>query len=388
MNRLVYERAAYLRHAASQEVDWYPWSDEAFERARQEDRPILLSSGAVWCHWCHVMAKECFENRAIVEILNRDFICIKLDRDERPDIDRRFQQVVSAITGTGGWPLTVFLTPEGKPFFGGTYFPPEERMGRPGFRKVLTIISSFYRNKGEEVKAYTEELQAALKTASFPIGEIGKELIEKGVEVVVSAFDSQNGGFGTAPKFPMPGALDLLIHHYYLTRQDSLGLVISKTLTAMAKGGFHDQLGGGFHRYSTDEAWIIPHFEKMSDDNSWLLRNYVDAYAALGDPLFRETALGIIMFFRDCLTDPAGGFYASQDADVTPDDEGGSFTWTEEEFRQALTEEELKVLSLHFFHEKGEMHHDRSKRVLFIAREIPEVAAMSGLDEETVRELI
>ncbi|MFA5352796.1 MAG: thioredoxin domain-containing protein [Thermodesulfovibrionales bacterium] len=388
MNRLANERAAYLRHSAYQEIDWYPWSDEAFEKAKKEDKPVLLSSGAVWCHWCHVMARECFENREIIEILNRDFICIKLDRDERPDIDRRFQQLVAAITGSGGWPLTVFLTPEGSPFFGGTYFPPEEVMGRPGFRKVLITISSFYKNRKSTVEAYTQELMATLRQTSFPGGEISKGLLDEGTQAILAEFDPQNGGFGRAPKFPMPGAMELLINRYALTGEEEVAAAVTKTLTAMAKGGFHDQVGGGFHRYATDEAWIIPHFEKMTDDNAWLLRNYTDAYMATGDQAFKETAEGIIVFFREVLTDPEGGFYASQDADLTPEDEGGYFTWKVEELKELLTDEEYQVIALHLFHEKGAMHHNKAKRVLFVSREIPEIAKMTAREEAIVRELI
>ena len=388
MNRLSREKAAYLRHAAYQKVDWYPWSEEAFERARREDKPVFLSTGAIWCHWCHVMAKESFEDEETVKVMNEHFINIKLDRDERPDIDRRYQQAVAAMSGGSGWPLSVFLTPEKKPFYGGTYFPPEDGHGRPGFRKVLLTVSDFYRSKKDAVAEFTENLLDYLKPERLSPGEISRSVPDKAESAVLSEFDADNGGFGGSPKFPMPGALEFLINRYFLAKKEAVGYAIKKTLEAMAKGGFHDQLEGGFHRYSVDGAWIIPHFEKMADDNSWLLKNYVDGYFLFGDEYFRKTAEGIIKFVREVLSDPEGGFYASQDADVTPDDEGGYFTWTDEDFRRVLNEDEYRVLSLHFFDERGSMHHDASKKVLFVAMEPEAIAAEAGIEVKRVREVI
>jgi len=388
MNRISEEKSAYLKHSAYQKIDWYPWSDEAFERARKEDKPIFLSSGAIWCHWCHVMAKECFENEETVKLLNENFINIKIDRDERPDIDRRFQQAVAAMGSGGGWPLSVFLTPDGKPFFGGTYFPPEDSNGRPGFKKVLRSIADFYYSKREEVTDYAERLINFLKPKTVVPGNINESLIKEAVTNILSEFDPQNGGFGTAPKFPMPGAVAFLINRYFFTKNKSIGYAIRKTLESMAKGGFHDQIGGGFHRYSTDAEWIIPHFEKMADDNAWLLRNYIDGYSVFEDDYFRKISEGIIDFVSRELSDPEGGFYASQDADITPDDEGGYFTWTDEDFRAVLNDEEYTILSLHLLNEKGCMHHDRSKKVLFISMESEEIARKTGFDIKTVTEII
>jgi len=388
MNRLSKEKSPYLRHAASQKIDWYPWSDEAFEKAKKEDKPVFLSTGAVWCHWCHVMAKDCFENEEIVRFLNDNFINIKLDRDERPDIDRRYQQVVSAMGFGGGWPLSVFLTPDRKPFFGGTYFPPDDILDRPGFKRVLETIVDFYRSKKEEISNYADKLIASLRLKPYQYGDIKESLINEAAENILSYVDLQHGGFGAAPKFPMPGAMEFLINRYFFTRNESIGYAVKKSLDAMAKGGFHDQLGGGFHRYSTDEAWIVPHFEKMADDNAWLLRNYIDAYFLFEDTYFKEIAEGIIRFIRDVLSDPEGGFYASQDADVTPDDEGGYFTWKDEDFRRVLSDEEYKVLSLHFLHERGAMHHDHSKKVLFIVKEARNIADMLDIDVHRVQKII
>src|SRR4030065_525487 len=388
MNRLSGEKSPDLRHASSQKIDWYPWSDEAFERAKKEDKPIFLSTGAIWCHWCHVMAKECFENEEIVKCLNEHFINIKLDRDERPDIDRRYQLTVSAMGLGGGWPLSVFLTTDKKPFVGATYFPPEDISDRPGFKKVLTVVFEFYTSRKQEISQYADHLLRSLTPKPSQHGELKEHLINEATENILSYLDLQHGGFGAAPKFPMSGAIEFLINRYFFTGNASVGHGIKKTLEAMAKGGLHDQLGGGFHRYSTDEAWIVPHFEKMADDNAWLLRNYIDAYSLFGDMYFREVAEGIIRFLRDVLSDPAGGFYASQDADVTPDDEGGYFTWKDEELRKTLDDEEYKVLSLHFMHERGIMHHDESKKVLFIVHEEKKIADMLKMDTEKVQKII
>lgn len=388
MNRLSQAKSAYLKHSAHQRIDWYPWCEDAFDRAKKEDKPVFLSSGAIWCHWCHVMAKECFEDEEIVDILNKDFICIKLDRDERPDIDRRYQIAVQLMTGTGGWPLTVFMTPDKKPFFGGTYFPPEDSFGRPGFKKVLWVVADFYRNHKDEIAGYTERLLSVLKQERKLKVNISEDLIAKGIESVISSYDPQNGGFGSAPKFPHSGAIEFLINRYYFTRDEAIRDVVKNTLVSMAKGGIYDQIGGGFHRYSTDEAWIIPHFEKMADDNAWLLRNYLDAYAVSGDEYFKDVAEGIIRFIDQVLSDKDGCFYASQDADVSPDDEGGYFTWREKEIKDILNPEELEVISLHLLDDRGRMHYDPSKHVLFISKEISEIARILNRDEGFIKETV
>jgi hypothetical protein len=389
MNHLANERSPYLRHAANQPVDWRPWSDEAFELARQEDKPVFLSTGAVWCHWCHVMAKETFQEEEIARLMNELFICVKLDRDERPDIDRRFQQAVAAMGSGSGWPLSVFLTPDRKPFFGGTYFPPEDRYGRPGFKSVLRSVSGFYRSQRGEVEDYAGRLREALMPDRIQPGELRKQALTDAVTAILTQYDPKNGGFGASPKFPMPGALEFLIRRHALMRDGTfVELAVRKTLESMARGGFHDQLGGGFHRYSVDEAWIVPHFEKMADDNAWLLRNYIDAFARFGAERFKEVALGIIRYSREVLSDPAGGFFASQDADVTPDDEGGYFTWSDDEFRSVLTVEEYAVLSRLLLDPRGAMHHDPSRQVLFAAREPREIAQELSLPFNDVERII
>ncbi len=389
MNRLAKEKSAYLQHAAHQKINWYPWSEEAFEKAKQEDKPVFLSSGAVWCHWCHVMAQESFENDEVAAALNKYFIAIKLDRDEKPDIDRRYQQALSAMGLGGGWPLSMFLTPDKKPFYGGTYFPPDDRYGRPGFKGILMAIAELYKTRKKEVEVQSRKVLNIFKPEPLESrGTLEESLIKKGAAGIMRSIDALYGGFGQAPKFPMPGGIEFLLNRYFFTKGEVIGKALKKTLTSMANGGFHDQLGGGFHRYSTDQAWVVPHFEKMADDNSWLLRNYVDGYAILGDPYFREIAEDIVAFIRKDLSHPDGGFYASQDADVSPDNEGGYFTWTDEELRSILTDQEYKVLSHYFLHDRGMMHHDPLKRVLYISTTLEELAAKLGMDLPAVTSIV
>jgi uncharacterized protein YyaL (SSP411 family) len=330
------------------------------------------------------MAKESFEDDGIAGILNELFVCIKLDRDERPDIDRRYQQAVAAMGSGGGWPLSVFLTPHKEPFFGGTYFPPEDRQGRPGFKKVLRAVSDHYKTNRGDVEEYARRVLDALKEETPVAGELNESSVREAQNSFLSVVDQRNGGFGTAPKFPMPGALEFLLRRSGEGADPAVRRATHGMLAAMAAGGFHDHLGGGFHRYSVDEAWAIPHFEKMADDNAGLLRNYVDGYAVFGEERFRDVALGIITFTREVLSDPAGGFYASQDADVTPDDEGGYFTWTEEEFKKLLDPDEYVLLSTQLLHAKGSMHHDPAKKVLSSASSPREIATRLGRNAEEV----
>jgi hypothetical protein len=389
MNRLEKEKSPYLRHAATQAIDWHPWSDEAFRRAKEEDKPVFLSSGAIWCHWCHVQARECFENPEIAALLNENFISIKLDRDERPDVDRRYQEALAAMGEPGGWPLSIFLTPEGKPFYGGTYFPPEEGFGRPGFKKVLREVAKFYRENGGKARDYSERVMGHLRPRPLQKSALGERMLAGGAQSMVDLFDPENGGFGRYPKFPMPGALAFLTGRYFFGGNPAVGHAVRKTLVQMAKGGIRDHLGGGFHRYSTDAGWIIPHFEKMGEDNAWLLRNYVEAYHVFGEPSFREVAEEIVGFVRSTLSDPEGGFYSSQDADVVPEDEGGYFTWTMGDFREALGPDEfdiaeLEVARMSFLHDRGRTHHDERKHVLFAVMEPVEIAEKTGLDAREV----
>ncbi len=392
-SRLAQSTSPYLRSAAHQPVAWYEWGEDAFARARAENKPILLDVGAVWCHWCHVMDRESYENPATAEIINRFFIPVKVDRDERPDVDSRYQSAVSAVSGQGGWPLTGFLTPDGRPFFGGTYFPPEDAMGRPGFPRILNAVADAYANRRDELeRAAVAILDAVTKSEGFSgaRGNFDPGIIENTVLATTELFDPKYGGFGRAPKFPHSQAVDLLLEQYQKTREERLLHIVERTLVNMANGGVYDQLAGGFHRYSVDERWLVPHFEKMSYDNSELLKNYVHAWQVTGKPFFREVAEGIIGWVNQTLSDQQqGGFYASQDADYSLDDDGDYFTWTLEELRAVLTPEESRVAELHFDVEAhGEMHHNPAKNVLWIARGPAEIAAQLDRPETDIRSIL
>jgi len=373
-NRLANETSPYLKSAAHQPVHWYPWREEAFQKAQELDRPVILDIGAVWCHWCHVIDRESYENPEIAELINENFIAVKVDRDERPDIDARYQMAVSAVSGQGGWPLTAFLTPDGNLFYGGTYFPPEDGHGRPGFKTLLRRISEIYREKRASIHEESKRLHQALKE-NMEKQEAGRAIPEHLVESVLAAmknhFDKGRGGFGNAPKFPHTGAIELAINQAAFTGDEELAEIIRHTLTRMAKGGVYDQLGGGFHRYSTDADWIVPHFEKMLYDNSELLKNYVHAFQLTGNPFFKEIALGIMEFVNRDLSDQKnGGFFTSQDADINLDDDGDYFTWTAEEAGFVLTAEEAKIAGAYYdIGTEGEMHHNPAKNVLFVAEE-------------------
>ncbi len=388
-NRLANETSPYLKSAAHQPVHWYPWREEAFQKAQELDRPVILDIGAVWCHWCHVIDRESYENSEIAELINENFIAVKVDRDERPDIDARYQMAVSAVSGQGGWPLTAFLTPDGNLFYGGTYFPPEDGHGRPGFKTLLRRISEIYREKRASIHEESKRLHQALKE-NMEKQEAGRAIPEHLVESVIAAmknhFDKERGGFGNAPKFPHTGAIELAINQAAFTGDEELAEIIRQTLTRMGKGGVYDQLGGGFHRYSTDADWIVPHFEKMLYDNSELLKNYVHAFQLTGNPFFKEIALGIMEFVnRDLSDQKSGGFFTSQDADINLDDDGDYFTWSEEEAGFVLTAEEAKIAGVYYdIGAEGEMQHNPAKNVLFVAREIPELAGETDLTEEAL----
>jgi uncharacterized protein YyaL (SSP411 family) len=374
MNLLAAEPSAYLKSAAHQPVHWRPWGEEAFARSRAEDKPILLDIGAVWCHWCHVMDGESYEDPHVAELLNRDFICIKVDRDERPDVDVRYQRAVAALTGQGGWPLTAFLNPAGEVFFGGTYFPADDNAhGRPGFATVLQHVARLYREDREKVahsaQAIHEHVAATLNEAKG--GPVTPELVPQVADQVAKLFDVRYGGFGTAPKFPHPAALEFLIARWHDTDEGWAREIVEKSLTGMARGGIRDHLGGGFHRYAVDERWIVPHFEKMAYDNAELLKAYLSAYQAWGTPLFREVATGIVDWVFEVLSDrETGVFFTSQDADVGPHDDGDYWTWTPEEARAVLTEEEFDLVRrVYDIEDAGEMQHNPRKNVLWWKRD-------------------
>jgi uncharacterized protein YyaL (SSP411 family) len=397
-NALARASSSYLRSAMHQPIQWHEFGKEAFAAARLANKPVLLDIGAVWCHWCHVMDRESYDDSEVAAIVNEHYIAVKVDRDERPDIDSRYQLAVASLTGQGGWPLTAFLTPDGKPFYGGTYFPPADAYGRPSFKRVLLSIAAAYRDKHSDVIEQAQMVESAIARAeSFSAGggTVSATVIDAILESARKMFDEVNGGFGSAPKFPHPAALDLVMDQYVRSNSsgsphDELRTIFVHTLEKMARGGVYDQLAGGFHRYSVDERWIVPHFEKMCYDNSELLKNYVHAYQATGDEFFAAVARDIIRWMDEWLSDRAhGGFYASQDADLSMDDDGDYFTWTLEETKAVLTEDEAAVATLYYdIQQVGDMHHNPAKNVLHIAMPLEEVARRLNISAERAAALL
>jgi uncharacterized protein len=333
VNRLAAETSPYLLQHADNPVDWYPWGDEAFERARAEDKPVLLSVGYAACHWCHVMEHESFEDPETAALMNERFVSVKVDREERPDVDGLYMDAVVTMTGHGGWPMTVFLTPDGRPFFGGTYFPPEPRYNMPSFRQLLLAVDQAYRERRQELERQADALVGAIRQASAapPSSDpLTSELLVRGVSVLASQFDARYGGFGRAPKFPPASNLEFLLR---TGREDALEMV-RKTLDGMAAGGMYDLVGGGFHRYSVDERWLVPHFEKMLYDNALLASVYLHAWLVLGEERYREIVEETLDYMVRELRLPEGGFASAQDAD-TAGIEGLTYTWTEEEVAES-----------------------------------------------------
>ena len=388
--------SSYLRSARHQPVHWHPWGEAAFARAQAEDKPILLDIGAVWCHWCHVMDRESYEDPEVAKLVNEHFVAVKVDRDERPDVDARYQAAVSAITGQGGWPLTAFLTPDGRPYFGGTYIPRDDRYGRPGIERVLLAMSQVWQQRRDEALETAASVMAAIEhneSFSGPGGDLTVALVDKIAGSALGKFDPRNGGFGSQPKFPHAAALDLLLEmamnrdpEQSETAQARDAFTI--TLEKMARGGVYDQLAGGFHRYSVDERWVVPHFEKMLYDNTELLRNYVHGFQSFVREDFLETAREIVAWLDSTMTDrERGGFYASQDADVGLDDDGDYFTWTLDEAKAVLDGAELEFAASYWdIGELGDMHHNPAKNVLHVNSTLHERAAQGG-DLEQMRGL-
>ena len=345
-NRLIHEKSPYLLRHSHNPVDWYPWGEEAFRKARREDKLIFLSVGYSSCHWCHVMERECFQDQDIAALLNRHFVPVKVDREERPDVDRLYMTFVQAATGAGGWPMSVFLTPEGKPFFGGTYFPPEDRHGLPGFRKVVEQVAQIWESDPEQVNAVAATaLEQLRRYAEPPAGQFVavEQSLNAGFNAFRRIFDPANGGFGGAPKFPHPAVLVFLLGYYQRTGNPEARQMVLATLDAMARGGLRDHLGGGFHRYAVDEAWRVPHFEKMLYDQAQLAAAYLKAWQITGEARYAAVSKETLDYVLREMSHPEGGFCSAQDADSEPDgaaeagsQEGAYYLWTAAEIHAAL----------------------------------------------------
>jgi uncharacterized protein YyaL (SSP411 family) len=409
-NRLIHETSPYLLQHAHNPVDWYPWGEEALAKAKSEDKVILLSIGYSSCHWCHVMAHESFENESTARLMNENFVSIKVDREERPDIDALYMDAVQAMTGSGGWPMTVFLTPEGLPFYGGTYFPPKDRYGMPGFPTLLRRISEYYRNSREKVEETAEQFRdfysRRVHLERLTAGGIDQQdgdnlaILKEAVGRLAASFDGSTGGFGGAPKFPHPMSLDFLLgqhlrrasRHAQVTtsaastrpRDSELGMV-EFTLEKMAHGGIYDQIGGGFHRYSVDDRWLVPHFEKMLYDNALLSRAYLHAYQVTGKPFYRRIVEETLDYVQREMLSPDGGFYSTQDAD-SEGEEGKFYLWTPAEVKAALGDEDGALFCA--FYDVTEAGNFEQKNILHVDHSLTEVAEQQGVSIERLEQAL
>jgi uncharacterized protein YyaL (SSP411 family) len=402
MNRLARERSPYLLQHAQNPVDWYPWGDEAFARARLEDKPIFLSIGYSTCHWCHVMEHESFENEAIAAVLNDQYVAIKVDREERPDVDRVYMTFVQATTGSGGWPMSVWLTPELKPFYGGTYFPPESKWGRPGFVDILQEVARVWKAERGKVVDSADALTVRLRSMeqAAPSADVpGVAALEKTVQQFRDAFDPRHGGFGDAPKFPRPSELLFLLREHARAAAPQSAEMVLRSLRAMALGGMRDHIGGGFHRYSVDREWRVPHFEKMLYDQAQLVLAFVEASQVSGDPFYLEVAEDTLLYVMREMTDAGGAFYSAEDADSVPPEEAGSptahkkegayYLWTAAEL-DALLDKDARIVRARFGVEPGgnapqdPQQEFTGKNLLYVARSIDEMAKDTGAAADEV----
>ena len=391
MNRLKGSTSPYLLQHADNPVDWYPWGEEAFARAREEDKPILLSVGYSACHWCHVMAHESFEDPDTAAIMNRDFVCVKVDREERPDVDDIYMQATLIFNqGHGGWPMTVFLTPDGRPFHAGTYYPKEDRYGMPSFRRIMAAVSEAYRDRRDRVEALANDVADGLQRATLGIGgtddDLNPSLLDRAYRAAISGFDAVHGGLTRGrPKFPSPMSLSFVLNHHARTGDPRALEIVTFSLRKMARGGMYDQIGGGFHRYSVDERWLVPHFEKMLYDNAQLSRLYLHTWQATGDPFFRHIAEEIYDYVLREMTAPEGGFYSATDAD-SEGEEGLFFTWTPAEIKAVLTPEEARAAIAYWGITAAGNFEGRN--ILNVPFDEAEVARNLDVDLEALRALI
>ncbi|HKY07841.1 MAG TPA: thioredoxin domain-containing protein [Candidatus Binatia bacterium] len=387
-NRLSRETSPYLLQHAHNPVDWYPWGEEAFEKARKENKPILLSIGYSACHWCHVMEHESFENEKIAALMNELFVSIKVDREERPDLDEIYMSAVQMLTGRGGWPMTMFLTPDRKPFYGGTYFPPEDRQGMPGFPRVLMGVSQAYRERAEDVEKSVSQILSALQRMSESqqtTKPISKSIIADGAAKIARAYDPDNGGLGQAPKFPNPGVYELFLRHYSHSKEARFLEMVAHTLTKMAQGGIYDHLGGGFHRYSVDAKWLVPHFEKMLYDNAQLVRTYAHAYTITREPLFKTVVDETVTYLLREMFHSEGGFYSTQDAD-SEGEEGKFFVWTENATQRVLGTDDAAIFNR--MYDVGDPGNFEGKSILHPILNIDQAGKLFRKDPNEIATLI
>ncbi len=387
-NRLAQETSPYLLQHAGNPVDWYPWNEEALQRARAEDKPVFLSIGYSACHWCHVMEHESFEDETIAAVLNANFVCIKVDREERPELDQIYMAAVQLLTGRGGWPMSVFLTPEMKPFFGGTYWPPEPRHGMPGFGQVLAAVIDAWQNRNEQARAQSDELtrriqQIGLAEKQDEFALAHANLLVDAAADLEKSFDFSHGGFGGAPKFPHAMCLQHLLRIWHRSRRDGVLEMVQLTLDKMAAGGIYDHLGGGFCRYAVDQQWLVPHFEKMLYDNGLLAAAYLDGFLASGAERYAQTAREILDYVLDHLTDPQGGFHSSEDAD-SEGEEGKFYVWTPAEVRDHLGEEAAARFC--YVYDVTPEGNFEGKSILNLPKSIEQCAAAKGWDLDELRE--
>ena len=387
-NRLIRETSPYLLQHAHNPVDWFPWGRQAFEAAQNEDKPIFLSIGYSTCHWCHIMEQESFTNERIAEIMNENFINIKVDREQHPEVDDTYMKAVQAMTGSGGWPLSVFLTPHGRPFFGGTYFPEKDMYGRSSFDKILLAVAMTWKSKRDEVLKSAGNIKEIIESSQIEKKkkQLSLKILENASLDLINSFDSTYGGFGQAPKFPQATALSLLLNYWFRTKQDNAIEVVEFTLNAMSKGGIYDQIGGGFHRYSTDQQWLVPHFEKMLYDQALLSRTYIHAYQVTGKEQYAQIARGILDYVLRDMTDKAGGFYSAEDAD-SEGCEGKFYIWQPDQIKEILGTKGAEIFNA-YYGITAEGNFESGKNILNITVSKEELAERFGKDLEQIEEIL
>ena len=393
-NRLIEEKSPYLRQHAYNPVDWYPWCEEAFEKAKREDKPIFLSIGYSTCHWCHVMERESFEDEEVARILNENYVSIKVDREERPDIDSVYMSVCQMMTGSGGWPLTIIMTPDKEPFFAGTYFPKESLYGRPGLKDILLRIAELWKKDKQKVLIAARQVVEALSKSereSYVGGDLGEEVLHRGFAELYHSYDETYGGFGNAPKFPIPHNLMFLMRYYRRYKNEKSLEMVRETLTKMRLGGIWDHVGFGFHRYSTDREWLLPHFEKMLYDNALLMFTYAEAYQITREEFFAQVVEEIAEYLRRDMLSPEGAFYSAEDAD-SEGEEGKFYLWSLEELERVLTEEELELaIRVYGIEEEGNFLEEATRRktgrnILHMKKTLKESSEELGVPEDVLKQ--